>query len=60
MLLTIAASVLDLIGKFREFVWAPIGTVFGLMGTFSEIGYVMGYKPIGLALGAVPGFGLKK
>jgi hypothetical protein len=51
----IAASVFDLIGKFSEFVWAPIGTVFGLIGTFSE----MAYKPIGFALGAVTGFGLK-
>ena len=52
---SIAASVLGLIGKFSEFIWAPIGTVFGLIGTFSE----MVYKPIGFALGAITGFGLK-
>ena len=49
------ASLFDLLGKFSEFVYAPIGIVFSAIGK----GLELVLKPLGAGLGAITGFGLK-
>ena len=51
----LVAGLFDLIGKFSEFVYAPIGAALGAVGKAFELVF----KPIGAALGAMTGFGLK-
>ena len=48
------ASLLDVIGKFGEFLYAPIGTAPSAIGK----AFQLVFKPIGAALGAITGFGL--
>ncbi len=51
----LAAGLFDLIGKFSEFVFAPVGAALGAVGK----GFELVLQPIGAALGAITGFGLR-